>query len=69
MIATQQALGHKSIATSLVCQCMVQDPIRARVQRATSELARIAETKAKADETEVAPPLARDHLIDINPTR
>jgi len=42
MVATQRALGHKTIAVSLVYQRLAQDPVRAAMQTATSELVRLA---------------------------
>jgi hypothetical protein len=44
MVATQRALGHKTIAASLIYQRLAQDPVRSAMQRATSELTRAAKT-------------------------
>jgi integrase len=54
MIATQRALGHKTIAASLVYQRLAQDPVRAAMQRATSELTRAAKATTKSEVLEIA---------------
>jgi integrase len=48
MVATQRALGHKTIAASLVYQRLAQDPVRAAMQRATSELTQVAKGMLQA---------------------
>ncbi len=54
MVATQRALGHKTIAASLIYQRLAQDPVRAAMQRATSELTRAAKTTANAEVIEIS---------------
>jgi integrase len=52
MVMTQRALGHKTIAASLIYQRMAQDPVRAAMQRAASELNVLAK-KQRAKVTEI----------------
>jgi integrase len=42
MVMTQRALGHKTIAASLIYQRMAHNPVRVAMQNATTELTRLA---------------------------
>jgi hypothetical protein len=55
MVMTQRALGHKTITASLIYQRLAQDPVRAAMQRAASELIRASQKTAEVIEiTEAA---------------
>lgn len=48
MVMTQRALGHKTIAASLIYQRLAQDPVRVAMQNATTELIRLAKVENPA---------------------
>jgi len=60
VVMTQRALGHKTIAASLIYQRLAQDPVREAMQRATNELKQAAEAKAKEMEKRKEKAKARD---------